>query len=138
LTSLDPSLFVSQQKLLILALQDNKLPWVDVELLKPLVSLMKFNLSGNPLVCDLAFRHVWLWLNAHGLKLLATCQLPPTIKTVAVTEQLENVTRNTDKIAEVTSNAPNKHIQSENTCDVRTLSIWCLTFLIIIAFAPLI
>jgi hypothetical protein len=68
---------------------------------------------------------------------LESCQLPPANKTVALREKLENLTCNPDKIAEVTSTAPNNYIVAENICDVRTLSIWSLIFLIIIVFAPL-
>jgi hypothetical protein len=132
LTSLDSSLFVSQQKLRMLELQDNKFTSVDMELLKPLVSLTAFNLSGNPLVCDCALWDVWLWWSAHDLNPLATCQLPQANKAVAVREQLEKLTCNPDKTAEVIPTAPNTQTQAENICEVRTLAIWCLIFLIII------
>jgi hypothetical protein len=132
LTSLDPRLFVSQQKLLTLELQDNKLTSVDIELLKPLVSLTTFNLSGTPLVCDCDLRLAFKWWSAYKLNPSANCQHPQANKTVAVSwEELYKLTCKACKISIANSSAPKTHIQEENICDVRTLAIWCLIFLII-------
>jgi hypothetical protein len=133
LTSLDPSLFISQEHLGTLSLQDNMLTSVDVELLKPLDSLTIFNLSGNPLVCDCVLRSALEWWSAHKLDPWAACQHQQAKKTVAVRwEQLENVPCVThSKKGVATSTALNTHIQAETFCDVITLVISCLIFLII-------
>ena len=132
LTWLDSSLLASQEKLRMLELQDNRLTSVDIEFLRPLVSLRAFNLSGNPLVCDCALWDVWLWWSARYLNPLATCQLPQANETVSVREQLQNLTCNPDKTAEVKSGVFETQIQAENECNVRRLAVVCLILLIII------
>jgi hypothetical protein len=137
LTSLDSSLFVSQGKLRILDLDDNKLTSVDIELLKPLVSLTELDLRGNPLVCNCALRDAWLWWSARNLSPWTICHFPQVNELLDVKEQLEKLACNPDKTAEVNSTTPNTHIRAENNCNVRTLANGCLIFLIIIVFAPL-
>jgi hypothetical protein len=117
----------------MLELQDNKLTSVNIELLKPLLSLKTFNLSGNPLLCDCDLWDSWLWWSAHALNPLATCQLPEMSTGVSIRQQLQNLVCNAERTSNVQPTASQAPLQAENSCDVRNLTVVCLILLIIIS-----
>jgi hypothetical protein len=117
----------------MLELQDNKLISVNIELLKPLLSLRTFNLSGNPLLCDCALWDAWLWWSARALNPLATCQLPETNMGVSIRQQFQNLVCNAEITGSVQPPISQTHVQDKSSCDVRNLTVGCLIMLIIIS-----
>lgn len=78
LVSLPPGTrtFRSQGKLEKLALNNNRLTYLDEELLKPLHSLRKLYLSGNPFTCDCRLHATVLLCERRNIYTDATCNRP--------------------------------------------------------------
>jgi hypothetical protein len=70
-------MFRSQGKLEKLALNNNKLTFLDEGLLKPLHSLRKLYLSGNPFICDCRLRATVFLCERRYIYTDASCNGPP-------------------------------------------------------------
>ncbi|PSN52894.1 hypothetical protein C0J52_03002 [Blattella germanica] len=71
--------FSSQSKLYYLTLKNNRLETISEDALEPLGSLVRLDLSGNPLNCECQLRTAMLWCAQKCLETGAICQAPRAV-----------------------------------------------------------